>query len=88
MSDQPGLPDSSPIRLTHLDDAGAARMVDVTAKPPTVRTADATAFVVCSSSIVACSTTTRAKRRSRRPMTRAASRAKVRKARSVTSAMP
>lgn len=53
MSDQPGLPDSSPIRLTHLDDAGAARMVDVTAKPPTVRTADATAFVVCSPSIVA-----------------------------------
>ena len=34
MSDQPGLPDSFPIRLTHLDDAGAARMVDVTAKAP------------------------------------------------------
>jgi len=53
MSDQPGLPDSFPIRLTHLDDAGAARMVDVTAKPPTVRTAGATAFVACSPSIVA-----------------------------------
>ena len=53
MSDQPGLPDSFPIRLTHLDDVGAARMVDVTAKPPTVRTAGATAFVACSPSIVA-----------------------------------
>ena len=53
MSDQPGLPDSFPIRLTHLDDAGAARMVDVTAKPPTVRTAGATAFVACAPGVVA-----------------------------------
>ena len=30
--------DPSRIRLTHLDDAGAARMVDVSAKTPTVRT--------------------------------------------------
>ncbi len=45
--------DPSRIRLTHLDDAGAARMVDVSAKTPTVRTASATAFVVCSPSTVA-----------------------------------
>lgn len=41
------------IRLTHLDEAGAARMVDVTAKTPTVRTASATAFVSCSPVVVA-----------------------------------
>lgn len=45
--------DPSRIRLTHLDDAGAARMVDVSAKTPTVRTASATAFVACSPSTVA-----------------------------------
>lgn len=45
--------DPSQIRLTHLDDAGAAYMVDVTAKQPTVRTASATAFVACAPSIVA-----------------------------------
>ena len=45
--------DSPQIRLTHLDEAGAARMVDVTAKPPTVRTASAGAFVSCSPPIVA-----------------------------------
>ena len=50
MSDQP---DPPPIRLTHLDDAGAARMVDVTAKAPTVRTAGATAFVACAPGVVA-----------------------------------
>ena len=50
MSDQP---DQPPIRLTHLDDAGAARMVDVTAKAPTVRTASATAFVACAPGVVA-----------------------------------
>ena len=43
----------SPIRLTHLDHAGAAYMVDVTAKQPTVRTASASAFVSCSPAIVA-----------------------------------
>ena len=41
------------IRLPHVDDTGAALMVDVTAKTPTVRTASATAFVSCSSDIVA-----------------------------------
>ena len=45
--------DPPQIRLTHLDEAGAARMVDVTAKTPTVRTATATAFVSCSPPIVA-----------------------------------
>ena len=45
--------DSPQNRLTHLDEAGAARMVDVTAKPPTVRTASASAFVSCSPPIVA-----------------------------------
>ena len=45
-------PASQP-RLTHLDETGAARMVDVTAKSPTVRTASATAFVACSPLIVA-----------------------------------
>ena len=40
------------ITLTHLDDAGAAYMVDVTAKTPTVREARATAFVACSEVIV------------------------------------
>ncbi|MFV0286134.1 MAG: cyclic pyranopterin monophosphate synthase MoaC [Demequina sp.] len=33
--------------FTHLDDRGHARMVDVTAKQPTVREATAEAFVVC-----------------------------------------
>ena len=48
------MPDpSDPPRLTHLDETGAARMVDVTAKSPTVRTASATAFVACSPLIVA-----------------------------------
>jgi cyclic pyranopterin monophosphate synthase len=32
-------------KLSHFDDAGAARMVDVSAKPPTRRTARAEAFV-------------------------------------------
>ena len=40
------------ITLTHLDEAGAAYMVDVTAKTPTVREARATAFVACSEAIV------------------------------------
>ncbi len=42
-----------PVRLTHLDEAGAAHMVDVSAKHPTIRTATATAFVACSPEIVA-----------------------------------
>ena len=40
------------ITLTHLDEAGAAYMVDVTAKTPTVREARAGAFVACSEAIV------------------------------------
>jgi cyclic pyranopterin monophosphate synthase len=39
-------------RLTHLDDAGAARMVDVSAKPVTVREATATGRVLCSPSVI------------------------------------
>ena len=39
--------------LTHLDDAGRARMVDVTAKEPTVRAATARGFVRCSAEVVA-----------------------------------
>ena len=39
--------------FTHLDAAGHARMVDVTAKQPTVRTAGAEAFVSCSADVVA-----------------------------------
>ncbi|MCF8571763.1 cyclic pyranopterin monophosphate synthase MoaC [Gordonia sp. HY002] len=39
--------------FTHLDSAGAARMVDVTEKKPTVRSATATGFVRCNSEIVA-----------------------------------
>ncbi|EPR76665.1 Molybdenum cofactor biosynthesis protein MoaC [Leifsonia rubra CMS 76R] len=43
MSDQP---------FTHLDSAGQARMVDVTAKTPTVREAMAAGFVRCSPVII------------------------------------
>ncbi len=39
--------------FTHLDDAGNARMVDVTAKQPTVRVATARGFVRCSPEVVA-----------------------------------
>ncbi len=39
-------------RLTHLDDAGRARMVDVTAKHPTVRSATAEARVSCPAPVV------------------------------------
>jgi len=39
--------------FTHLDDAGHARMVDVTAKQPTVRAATARGFVRCSTEVVA-----------------------------------
>ena len=35
-------------KLSHFDDAGEARMVDVTAKPPTRREAEASAFVALS----------------------------------------
>ncbi|HWI31563.1 MAG TPA: cyclic pyranopterin monophosphate synthase MoaC [Microbacterium sp.] len=39
--------------FTHLDDAGNARMVDVTAKQPTVRAATARGFVRCGADVVA-----------------------------------
>ena len=39
--------------FTHLDASGAARMVDVTAKTPTVRAATASAFVACAPATVA-----------------------------------
>ncbi len=39
--------------FTHLDDSGRARMVDVTAKAPTVRAATARGFVRCSPEVVA-----------------------------------
>jgi cyclic pyranopterin phosphate synthase len=39
--------------FTHLDAAGRARMVDVTAKQPTVRAATARGFVRCSPDVVA-----------------------------------
>ncbi len=39
--------------FTHLDAAGHARMVDVTAKQPTVRSATARGFVRCSPEVVA-----------------------------------
>ena len=39
--------------LTHIDATGAARMVDVTDKQPTVRSATASAFVACAPHVVA-----------------------------------
>ena len=39
--------------FTHIDDAGHARMVDVTAKSPTVRAATARGFVRCAPEVVA-----------------------------------
>ncbi|WP_404434076.1 cyclic pyranopterin monophosphate synthase MoaC [Microbacterium lacus] len=39
--------------FTHLDDAGHARMVDVTEKQPTVRAATARGFVRCSPKVIA-----------------------------------
>lgn len=41
------------LEFTHLDSAGAARMVDVTTKTPTVRSASAEALVTCSPQVVA-----------------------------------
>ena len=40
------------MRFTHLDESGAARMVDVTGKPPTVREATAVGRVTCSGAVV------------------------------------
>ncbi len=39
-------------RLTHLDDAGHARMVDVSAKPVTVREARAEGYVRCTQAVL------------------------------------
>lgn len=47
MSEQPGP------RLTHVDEAGAARMVDVSAKDVTARTATASGRVLVSADVVA-----------------------------------
>ena len=41
------------MKFTHLDDAGAAYMVDVTEKNPTVRTATAQSEVACSPEVLA-----------------------------------
>ncbi|AKK10884.1 cyclic pyranopterin monophosphate synthase MoaC [Corynebacterium uterequi] len=40
------------MKLTHLNDSGAARMVDVTAKTPTVRSATAYGEVACSPEVL------------------------------------
>lgn len=54
MSGQAGAAPSQPgAPFTHLDAAGAARMVDVTAKMPTVRAATAAGTVRCSPETVA-----------------------------------
>src|SRR5579862_8602180 len=45
--------DAAPARLTHLDEAGRARMVDVSAKDVTVRTARASGRVLVSAEAVA-----------------------------------
>jgi len=44
--------DAAPARLTHLDEAGRARMVDVSAKDVTVRTATASGRVLLSAEAV------------------------------------
>ena len=44
--------ETQPQRLTHVDETGAARMVDVSAKPVTARTAQASGRVLVSSEVV------------------------------------
>jgi cyclic pyranopterin phosphate synthase len=44
--------DDDAVSFTHLDSAGSARMVDVTQKQPTIRSATASAFVRCSAAVV------------------------------------
>lgn len=44
---------SQPVGLTHLNAAGAARMVDVSGKPVTTREATATGRVLCSAVVIA-----------------------------------
>ncbi|WP_062288998.1 cyclic pyranopterin monophosphate synthase MoaC [Demequina phytophila] len=46
-------PQSTPPTFTHLDSRGQVRMVDVTRKEPTVRSATATGFVACAPHVVA-----------------------------------
>jgi cyclic pyranopterin phosphate synthase len=47
------MPDSTPPRLSHYDEAGQASMVDVSAKQPSRRTATASAFVELSAAVLA-----------------------------------
>ncbi len=44
---------TEPSQLLHFDEAGQARMVDVSAKPPTRRAASASAFVELSAAVLA-----------------------------------
>ncbi len=44
---------TEPSQLSHFDEAGQARMVDVSAKPPTRRAASASAFVELSAAVLA-----------------------------------
>lgn len=44
---------TEPSQLSHFDEAGQARMVDVSAKPSTQRTASASAFVELSAAVLA-----------------------------------
>ena len=46
-------PEEGAARLTHLDEAGRARVVDVSAKPVTVREARAEGRVLCSAEVLA-----------------------------------
>ncbi len=46
-------PKNKPKKLSHYDEAGRASMVDVSAKPPTVREAEAQAFVAMSREVIA-----------------------------------
>ena len=48
-----GLPDPTPARLSHYDESGQARMVDVSSKPETHREAVAKAFVELSPAVLA-----------------------------------
>ena len=52
-SDPPPPPEPSPGRLTHVDESGAARMVDVSGKQVTDRTATASGRVLVSAEVVA-----------------------------------
>lgn len=45
-------PRTKPNKLSHYDDAGRARMVDVSSKQPTIREAEAQAFVAMSREVV------------------------------------